>query len=117
MTGDRSDRRSYIHTVRSLFLALPETPDRFSRTDHHLAGLLFDRDVSLSAIRSAFLLASARRLVRPASRPPLHPVRSLHYFLPVIEEVQRSPLPSSYLRYLRSKLPALAQKSSLFDAR
>jgi hypothetical protein len=26
-------------------------------------------------------------------------------------------LPDSYLRYLRSKLPALAQKSSFFDAR
>lgn len=117
MTGDRSGRRSFIHTVCSLYLALPGTPDRFSRTDRHLAGLLFDRGVPLSAIRSAVLLATARRLVRPASRPPLQPVRSLHYFLPVIEEVQRSPLPASYLRYLESKLPALAQKTSLFDAR
>lgn len=117
MTGDRSDRRSYIHSVASLYRALPETSDRFSRTDRQLAGLLFDRGLPLSAIRSAFLLASARRLVRPASRPPLQPVRSLHYFLPVIEEVQRSPLPDSYLRYLQSKLPAPAQKSSLFDAR
>jgi hypothetical protein len=117
MTGDRSDRRSYIHTVGLLYRALPDTPDRFSRTDRDLAGLLFDRGVQISTIRSAFLLATARRLVRSSSRPPLQPVRSLHYFLPVIDEVQQSPLPPSYLRYLESKLPAIAQKSSLFDAR
>jgi hypothetical protein len=111
MTGDPSDRRSYVHTVRSLYLALPDTPDRFSRTDRHLAGLLFDRGVPLSTIRSAFLLATARRIVRPASRPPLQQVRSLHYFLSVIEEVQRSPLPASYLRYLRSRLSAVRSEN------
>ena len=35
---------------------------------------------------------------------PLGPIRSLHYFMPVIEELLAHPVPESYLAYLRSKV-------------
>ena len=106
MTGDLVDRRSYIDAVRLLYLNLPQTSARFSRADRQLAAALFDRHLPLPVIRSAFLLASARRIIRPPDRPPLPLIRSLHYFLPVIEEVSCSPLPSSYLHYLESTIQA-----------
>ena len=44
---------------------------------------------------------------------PLGPIRSLHYFLPIIEELLARPVPESYVAYLRGKAsvrpPATAQ--------
>jgi len=36
---------------------------------------------------------------------PLGPIRSLHYFLPLIEELLANPVPHSHLAYLRSTVP------------
>jgi len=44
--------------------------------------------------------------MRSPQAPKLGPIRSLHYFAPVIEEVRSNPLPESYLEYLRQKLEA-----------
>src|SRR5215470_8480096 len=66
----------------------------------------------METIEAAFLLASARRLFRDPALPPLRPIRSLHYFLPVIEEVSAGPLSSDYVKHLRLKLaPSLDQSS------
>jgi len=35
---------------------------------------------------------------------PLGPIRSLHYFMPVIEALLAQAIPESYLAYLRSKV-------------
>jgi len=63
----------------------------------------------LSVAESAFLLASVRRLVRPADGPALSPIRSLAYFQPVIEELLSQPAPEGYLTYLRLKLEQLSK--------
>ena len=107
------DARLYVKTVLDLYLSLPETPSRVSRFDRSLALQLFNRSISTSTIEAAFLLASARRLCRSPDAPPLGPIRSLHYFLPVIEELIHNPLPSDYVRYLRHKLAT--HKSSITD--
>ena len=99
-----NDAQLYVQTVLNLYLALPETPTRVSRLDRRLALELFQRAVPLSTVEAAFLLASARRLCRPADAPALGPIRSLHYFLPVIEEITHHPPPNDYIRYLRHKL-------------
>jgi hypothetical protein len=57
------------------------------RTDRALAMQLYQRGISASVIENAFILAATRRLMRPANDPPLGSIRSLAYFLPVIEEV------------------------------
>jgi hypothetical protein len=89
--------------VLTLYLGLSETPLRASSQDRRHTRQLYDRGVSLSVIESA-LLASLRRLLRPAALPPLSPIRSLAYFLPVIEELLARPAPDNYLDYLRFKL-------------
>jgi hypothetical protein len=100
-----NDPKTYLRTLTTLYLRLPETPRRLSPCDHRLARDLFDRQIPLTVIEAAFLLASTRRLTRPPTAPPLGLIRSLHYFLPVIEELLQNPLPDSYLPYLRRKLP------------
>ena len=97
----------YVETVLALYRLLPDTPHRHSRYDRRLATQLCQQNLSLPLIESAFLLATTRRLHRDPSYPPLSPIRSLHYFLPVIEELRDQPLPPSYIQYLRLKLASL----------
>src|SRR5262245_60908139 len=102
----------YIENVLKLYLSLPETPSRTSRYDRELATTLCEQEVPLETIEAAFLLASARRLFRDPALAPLQPIRSLHYFLPIIEEVSASLLSPDYVKYLRLKLaPSLDQRS------
>jgi len=121
----------YITAVLTLYLGLPETPLRASVHDRRLARQLHHRGVPLHVIESAFLLASLRRLVRPADLPPLSPIRSLAYFQPIIEELLANPVPDNYLKYLRLKLrhiatgktasleqtPAVGQENTFSDGR
>jgi hypothetical protein len=73
-----------------------------------LAAQLFQRGVSVSVIENAFVLAATRRLMRPAEAPPLATIRSLAYFLPVIEEVRELRVSPNYFQYLRQKLQRIA---------
>jgi hypothetical protein len=103
-----TDPQAYVQSLVALYLGLPDTPLRLSRFDHRLARHLFDRQVPLAVVEAAFLLASARRACRPAGALPLGSIRSLHYFLPTIEEVLQNPSSDSYLAYLRRKVPVLS---------
>jgi len=55
-------------------------------------------------IENALVLAAARRLRQPADASPLGIIRSLAYFLPVIEGVLDLKVSSGYFQYLRYKL-------------
>ena len=94
----------YVRLIRDLYLKLPITANRFNRSDRLLAIELHRRLVPLDLIRAAFVLAAARRLARNPNAAVLPPVRSLRYFLPVIDELQIHPLPPRYLEYLEFKL-------------
>ena len=101
------ERRSYLCAVLASYLELPDTPSRSRPPDRALAGRLYDRHIPLQTVQQAFLLASARRRIRPQDSPPLQPIRSLYYFVPVIEELLQTPLPKGYQQYLKRKLSAL----------
>lgn len=108
-----NDDRPYIETLLKLYLSLPETPSRTSRYDRQLAAQLCERKVPLETIEAAFLLASAHRLFRDPALAPLQPIRSLHYFLPVIEEVSANPISPDYVKYLRLKLAPSLDRGSV----
>ena len=120
-----SDPALYVAAVLTLYVDLPDTPLRASVLDQRQARLWFDRGVPLEVVETALLMACIRRTVRPADVPPLPRVRSLAYFQPVIEELQKHPAPAGYLQYLRLKLrrgtdnptPAEVQKSTFSDDR
>ena len=103
--------QAYIQAVRTLYLQLPNTHHRFSHSDRRLASTLSQRGFSLDLVRAALLLATPRRLARNPLELPLPTVRSLHYFLPVLEEIKLQPLPLGYLQYLESKVRAASQHS------
>jgi hypothetical protein len=107
-----NDAPLYVKTVLDLYLSLPDTPSRISRSDRQLALHLFDRDLPFATVEAALLLATARRLCRPTDAHPLGPIRSLHYFLPVIDEIIYQPLPHGYLYYLRQKLASIRSQPS-----
>ena len=112
---------AYIATVLTFYAGLPDTPLRPSPADHALARKLHRDGVPLTLVESALLLGTLRRLCRSSGLPPLPRVRSLAYFLPVIEELQLQPLPNGYIHYLRLKLSQvsrqLVQKTTVSDDR
>jgi len=93
-----------IERLLRLYLALPHTPSRASRYDRRLALELRQRRISWEVVETALLLAMARRCLRDPALAPLPPIRSLHYFLPVIEEVLSMEMAPDYVRYLKQKL-------------
>lgn len=101
-----NDLETYRQTLVDLYLRLPDTPCRLSRYDLRLVRQLWEQQIPLATVETAFLLASVRRAARRPGAIPLGPIRSLHYFLPVIEELLHTPLPhgNAYLAYLRSKV-------------
>ena len=101
-----NDLESYRQTLLDLYLCLPDTPCRVSRHDVRLARQLWERDIPLTTAETALLLACVRRAARCPDAIPLGPIRLLHYFLPVIEELLHTPLHhgDAYLAYLRSKI-------------
>jgi hypothetical protein len=104
--------RIYLDAVLGTYSSLPGTPARPSRQDRRLARDLCRRGVPLRAVRTALLLATARRTLR--SGAPLPPVRTLHYFLPALEEVLMLPPQPGYVEYLAAKLqPLVAEKNRL----
>jgi hypothetical protein len=120
------DSAIYIAVVLALYVDLPDTPLRTSIQDQWQARRLYERGVRLHTVESAMLLASLRRLMRPTDVPPLPPIRSFAYFLPVIDELLVHPVPEGYSAYLRLKLqrmarlvemPAKVQKSTFSDDR
>jgi hypothetical protein len=106
--GDRLYQEAYICQVLEAYRKTPGTTGTVRRSDRLLAAQLFQRGVPVSVIENAFVLAATRRLMRPADAPPLGTIRSLTYFLPVIEEVQELRVSQDYFQYLRHKLQRIS---------
>ena len=109
MTGT-DPTASYLASVVTLYLQMPDTPMRVSASDQWLARHFHQEGIPLETVETALLLGSLRRLIRPADAPRLAPIRSLAYFRPVIEELQENPAPENYRDYLRIKLRMATQK-------
>jgi hypothetical protein len=98
------DQEEYVRHVLDAYRKTPGTMGTVRRADRLLAAQLYQRGLSVKVVENAFVLAATRRLVRPTDAPPLGTIRSLAYFLPVIEEVLGSRVSPEYFEYLRNKL-------------
>jgi hypothetical protein len=103
-------QQDYVRTLLHSYVDLPETPARYRSLDRRIALELFERQVPVDVVQTAFLLGSARRLARDSQRS-LPPIRCLAYFLPVVEEVLAQPPPPDYVQYLRLRLKDLTLKN------
>ena len=94
----------YVQQLLDAYRRTPTTAGRVRPADRHLAVQLFRRGVPLSMVLAAFSLAASRRLFRDPDAAPLHPIQSLHYFLPVLDEIRYEPIGPDYIRHIEWKL-------------
>ena len=102
------EQRDYIRRLLDVYRVTPVASGVVRRPDRVLAAQLHQRGVPLQAVENAFVLAAARRLIRPAGAAPLGTIRSLAYFSPVIEEVLQLQVGQDYFQHLRHKLQRAA---------
>ncbi len=106
--NDGPGQKEYIRQVLEAYRKTPGTMGTVRRPDRMLAAQLYQRGVAVSVIENALVLAAARRLMRPTDAPPLGTIRSLAYFLPVIEEVLQLRVSPDYFQHVRRKLERIA---------
>ena len=97
-------QEEYVRQVLEAYRKTPGTIGTVRRADRMLATQLYQRGLSVNVIENALVLAATRRMIRPTDAPPLGTIRSLAYFLPVIEEVLKLRVSPDYFEYLRHKL-------------
>ena len=102
--AEQPSKQEYVQKVLEAYRRIPGTTGCVRRPDRLLAAQLYHRGVPLNAVENALVLAAARRLLRSTSAPPLPTVRSLAYFLPVIEEVLDLKVSEDYFQHLRRRL-------------
>lgn len=87
--------------ILAAYCALEDTAlSRPSRADRVLAINLVTRGLTFELLQAAFTLATLRRRLATSSQP----IRSLAYFIPIIDELLRDPPDPDYIRYLASRL-------------
>ena len=102
--------RDYVTAIRTALDDLPEPHGGFRPDDRRLALELHRRGVPIDIFRAAIGLATLRRLLRDPALPRLAPVRSLHYYLPVLEELLRTPPDPAWLDYLAARVAKLSPR-------
>jgi len=91
-----------VQRILAAYCALEDTAlIRPSRADRALANDLVARSLTFDLLQAAFTLATVRR--RLASTPA-QPIRSLAYFIPIIDELLSDPPDPDYIRHLASRL-------------
>lgn len=97
------DREQYVRQTLEGYRNTPTAWGQVRRADRDLAVHLYQEEVPFTAVEGAFILAAARRTYRTAG-PPLSPIRSLHYFLPIIREILGEPVDPGQVSYLWWKM-------------
>jgi hypothetical protein len=91
-----------VNAVLARYRSAPGALGHVRKADVRLARNLYDRGVPLHVVEDSIAVALCRRLVRAVA--PTEPIRSLHYFVPVIEEILGGLLAPGYVEYLRGCL-------------
>ena len=104
----------YVRHVLAAYRQTPTTAGRVYRQDRLLAAQLYQRGISLAVVENALVLGAVRRLYRDLDAPPLAPVRSLHYFRGLIEDVLTLKVNPAYFQYLRYKIQTFEQAKQRF---
>ena len=108
IVDDDRAQQDYVRRVLEAYRTTPGTTGTVRRPDRLLAEQLYRRGLSVKVVENALVLATARRLMHSADAPPLGTIRSLAYFLPVIEEVLELRVSPEYFQYLRHSLQRYA---------
>lgn len=112
-----SDRDRYVRDILDHYRATPGTRGRIRNADRRLAEDLYRRGVPAHDVRAAMILAAARRTFRDPALGPLEPIGSLHYFLPIIHEIQRQSIDPDYLLHVETRLAECRSETADDDHR
>ena len=104
MPDNLTSRDEYVRKLLDAYRTTPGTTGSIRRPDRVLASQLHQRGVPLMVVENALVLAVARRLMQSPEAPPLGTIRSLAYFVPVVEEVLQGNTGQDYFNYLRFRL-------------
>lgn len=96
-------KNRYVAALLERYRRLPGTLGRVLRDDRHTAATLHDRRIELDVVHQAFVIAVARRAFS-TDPDSLDAIRTLRYFLPVVDEILQHPPDSDYLLHLQHKL-------------
>ena len=105
-------KKEYIRKILDAYCRTPGTTGAVRRNDRLLAAALYDRGVPVTTVENALILAASRRIFRPPDAVPIQPIRSLHYLLPVIDEVLQLRINQDYFRYLQFHIQRAQQKNT-----
>lgn len=83
--------------------------DSFSTADEILARKWLDQGTSLESIEQAILLGCTRKYVAWRNQHDSTPISSLHYFEPLLEEIDQLKISPDYWAYLRTRMKRLEQ--------
>ena len=103
-------KKDYVRRILEAYRRTPGTTGAVRRNDRLLAAALYDRGVPLLVVENALVLTASRRIFRssgPVAPSALLPIRSLHYLIPVIDEVRHLHVSQDYFRYLRFRIDQL----------
>jgi hypothetical protein len=100
------ESEAYVRATIALYRRLTGATARTCRRELELARQWQALAIPLALIEAALRLAIARRNDRPPDAAPLPAIRSLHYLVPIIDELQRSGVTDTYLDYLRHRTRA-----------
>ncbi|HKR31809.1 MAG TPA: helix-turn-helix domain-containing protein [Terriglobales bacterium] len=103
----------YVAEVKGLFLERRCVQSSFTAADEKFAHSLHRRGVSLTQVERAILLGAARKHASFAQTGTGTPIRSLHYFTSLFDEVQENDA-ISYWKYVEDKVHTLEQNWSGF---
>ena len=102
-------KKDYVRRILEAYRRTPGTTGVVRRNDRLLAAGLYDRGVDIVIVENALLLAASRRIFRSPRAVALQPIRSLHYLIPVIDEVRHLHVTPDYFRYLRFRIDRAQQ--------
>ena len=102
-------KKDYVRRILEAYRRTPGTTGVVRRNDRLLAAALYDRGVSVLIVENALVLAASRRIFRHPDAAVLQPIRSLHYLIPVIDEVRQLHVSQDYFRYLRFRIDRAQQ--------
>ena len=97
----------YVASVRQAFLQPSCVQGRFSATDECLARHWHSCAVPLETVQNAILLGCARKSMALIEQPTGSPIRNLHYFQPLLEELLAATpqsCPPEYWQHVREHL-------------
>lgn len=95
---------AFVSEIRKMLQPRACVHTAFSVADEILARQWFARGIALERIEQAILMGCVRKYVSWRNNAAQAPIASLHYFEPVLEEVDRQKITPEYWDYLRSRL-------------